>query len=339
MLFLVLVMFSFCRCKAEENPCQDMTLADCRLGEDNIINKYPFGAQVCRSLCQKSDICSFWRVLNTENGPECLLLRTDYHQDCKTFSGPTLGSIQDCMSVDLATCWAYIWEECTYTGDRLSEFEPLPHDVSSVGECQEWAEILPPSVNATYFAYLSQNEECRIYSSLEASCLAVGGPESAPPIDQCWEAFTTTTTTATTTTPIDPQCHQPYVTLSQEWRKINYTTSTNDDIHSDRTLETGWYRFAFDNFPGAKIPLEPPAKEFQQQGHTCGAVITSWTPNSLPELGDIPKSIVIKFAWAGNDAYTVTNAKIVACPKDGHIIYLYYLHHAPDASAYCALTS
>ena len=36
-----------------------------------------------------------------------------------------------------------------------------------------------------YFHYYFPTEECRLYSSLEASCAAVGGPLQAPPVADC----------------------------------------------------------------------------------------------------------------------------------------------------------
>ena len=46
---------------------------------------------------------------------------SDFSQDCNSFAGPTAGSVEDCYSVDLATCDAIKQDECTYTGERLSE--------------------------------------------------------------------------------------------------------------------------------------------------------------------------------------------------------------------------
>jgi len=175
--------------RGQSNPCQDMTIGDCTIGDDNIIARYPFPASICHDQCKKADTCSFWRTFQNETmeAPECLLLRTNYHQDCKTFGGPTIGSIQDCMDVDLSTCWALIGEECTYVGNRLTELEPPPKEVSSILECQEWAQLLPPSSKASHFVFVSPLEECRIYSSPKTSCSAIGGPATTPPVEECKE--------------------------------------------------------------------------------------------------------------------------------------------------------
>merc|ERR1712107_231500 len=110
-----------------QNPCQDMTVADCTLRPDNIIGTFPFPiAEICESSCDTADTCMFWRFFKNDTVTECLHLGTNYHQDCLTFAGPTLGDIVACTEVDLATCSAYIGEECEYSGDRLEDFEPQP---------------------------------------------------------------------------------------------------------------------------------------------------------------------------------------------------------------------
>merc|ERR1712223_1851455 len=108
-----------------QNPCQDMTVADCTLRPNNIIGTFPFPvADICESSCVTADTCMFWRVFKNDTVTECLHLRTNYHQDCITFAGPTLGDIVACTEVDLATCSAYIEEECEYSGDRLPALQP-----------------------------------------------------------------------------------------------------------------------------------------------------------------------------------------------------------------------
>ena len=118
-----------------ENPCRGMTVANCEISEDNIINRYNFNAAICESQCKRSDHCQFWRVYQNDSMelPECIHLRTNYHQvrciwgqckitliqDCITFAGPIDGDINSCLDTDLTTCSAYIEEECQYTGERL----------------------------------------------------------------------------------------------------------------------------------------------------------------------------------------------------------------------------
>jgi len=171
---------------AGQNPCQGMTLADCELGEDNIIATYPFETKACQDLCATSDGCQFWRDNKNETGNTCLHINTNYHKDCRSFAGPTTASIQDCLDVALETCGAIIEEECQYTGVRQEEFEPPAGDTSSIGDCQEWAaELAGAGLDVAYFHYYFPTEECRLYSSLEASCAAVGGPVQAPPVADC----------------------------------------------------------------------------------------------------------------------------------------------------------
>ena len=44
--------------------------------------RYNFNAAICESQCKRSDHCQFWRVYQNESMqlPECLHLRTNYHQ-------------------------------------------------------------------------------------------------------------------------------------------------------------------------------------------------------------------------------------------------------------------
>ena len=64
-----------------QNPCQDMTVADCTIREDNIINSYPWPvADVCEMNCDTDDTCMFWRFFKNDTVTECLHLKTNYHQ-------------------------------------------------------------------------------------------------------------------------------------------------------------------------------------------------------------------------------------------------------------------
>ena len=47
-----------------------------------MIPRYNFNAAICESQCKRSDHCHFWRVYQNESMqlPECLHLRTNYHQ-------------------------------------------------------------------------------------------------------------------------------------------------------------------------------------------------------------------------------------------------------------------
>ena len=65
-------------------------------------------------------------------------------------------------------------------------------------ECRLWAEFWTEE-GAAFFHYNSTTEECRLYQTLHAECQAVGGPNEAPPFDQCEATPTTTGSTAPTT--------------------------------------------------------------------------------------------------------------------------------------------
>ena len=64
------------------------------------------------------------------------------------------------------------------------DLEPVPGEVSSIDECQEWGRMVQ-SLGAEYFYYNGVTEECQMFSSMQPSCSAGGGPEDAPPLDEC----------------------------------------------------------------------------------------------------------------------------------------------------------
>ena len=64
------------------------------------------------------------------------------------------------------------------------DLEPAPGEVSSIDECQEWGRMVQ-SLGAEYFYYNGVTEECQMFSSMQPSCSAVGGPEEAPPLEEC----------------------------------------------------------------------------------------------------------------------------------------------------------
>jgi len=190
----MLLLLPFAIATRIEDPCQRMTVADCVVGEDNIVDRSHFPAEVCEQLCKLSDNCHFWRFHQSDSmdSPECLHLHTDYHKDCASFAGPIDGDIESCLNTDLSTCSAYIGEECQYDG-RREDLEPLPEEVSSIEECQAWGKIVHSS-GANYFFYDGITEECQMFDTMQSSCSAIGGPETAPPLEQCtcdqgWDTF------------------------------------------------------------------------------------------------------------------------------------------------------
>jgi len=197
-----------------ENPCQGMTVADCRIGEDNIVEQLPFDAVDCERSCEMSDNCYFWRFYQDNSmplePPQCLHLGTNYHKDCASFAGPIEGDIESCLNTDQNTCSAYISEECQYDGERLGHLELLPGEISSIEECQAWGNMVH-KYGAAFFFYDGVTEECQMFASMQSSCSAIGGPETAPPLEQCTATTrppTTTTTTSTTTTTTPCTCDQ-----------------------------------------------------------------------------------------------------------------------------------
>jgi len=172
----------------QQYPCKEMTVADCEISEDNIISRYNFNAAICESQCKRSDHCQFWRVYqnDTMELPECLHLSTDYHQDCISLAGPVDGDTNSCLNIDFGTCFAYIGEECQYTGYRLDGLEPPSGDVSSISDCQEWGKEVQ-TLGADYFYFSGVTEECQMFATMQSSCSATGGPATAPPLEECEE--------------------------------------------------------------------------------------------------------------------------------------------------------
>merc|ERR1712189_110623 len=72
--------------------------------------------------------CLFWRHDSEQAGTEdeCLFLKTDYHQDCKSIASPIDGDLTACSNVDQFSCDSILPENCDYTGDRLTDIEPGP---------------------------------------------------------------------------------------------------------------------------------------------------------------------------------------------------------------------
>ena len=122
---------------ADENPCKNITVGSCTLGEDVVVEGHPYSLDLCHLLCSLNDKCQFWRHDLSEEGSsdECLFLSTDYHQvlsenvalvtlvpqDCRTVAGPVEGDMLACNQVDKTTCGSIILEDCQYSGTRLGE--------------------------------------------------------------------------------------------------------------------------------------------------------------------------------------------------------------------------
>jgi hypothetical protein len=68
--------------KSLGGPCDEITLGDCTIEEDNILEHHPYTEGLCHTLCEKSDDCEFWRHNEAPEDPNeaCLFLKTDYHQ-------------------------------------------------------------------------------------------------------------------------------------------------------------------------------------------------------------------------------------------------------------------
>ena len=132
-----------------------------------------------------------------------------WQQDCESFAGTITSSLADCTA-DSNSCSAYVLDDCTYTGERLSKWrksfflnsgiawqwqqisppedlEPAPGNVASIEECRLWAKVLVDGglTDVAFFHFNSDIDECHLYSIMFATCQSVGGPRTAPHYDQC----------------------------------------------------------------------------------------------------------------------------------------------------------
>ena len=78
----MLLLLPFAIATQIEDHCQGVTVSDCFIGEDNIVDRRPFPAEVCERLCKLSNNCHFWRAHQDDSmeSPECVHLGADYHK-------------------------------------------------------------------------------------------------------------------------------------------------------------------------------------------------------------------------------------------------------------------
>jgi len=178
---LLIGIFGLLKFAAGGNPCEGMSVGFCDLDESQIVAKHPYNELLCHKLCTLDDQCLFWRHDSEQAGTEeeCLFLKTDYHQDCKSIASPIDGDLTACSNVDQSSCDSILPENCDYTGDRLTDIEPGPGHTGSIDECFEYASLLA-DFGVIYLAYLIETEDCQLFSSWSQTCTATGGPASAP---------------------------------------------------------------------------------------------------------------------------------------------------------------
>ena len=77
---LTILIFTIAVTAQADDICREMTVADCEIGEDNIVDRLPFTASICEKSCKLSDNCRFWRAYHNDSMklPECLHIRTNY---------------------------------------------------------------------------------------------------------------------------------------------------------------------------------------------------------------------------------------------------------------------
>jgi len=189
-LHILLLLPLMSRCMGQENPCEGISLGSCLVEPGSIINTLSFPPDKCAKFCQLDNNCEFWRA--RWDGTQCHLLSSDYQHDCESFAGAI--NWVDCTEGP-DSCYAYVEDDCVYTGERIEKDEPIPGNVASIEECRMWAELCMDD-GVAFFHYNSVTEECHLYSTMDADCQSVGGPKAAPDFDQC-----TTTTTPPTTMP------------------------------------------------------------------------------------------------------------------------------------------
>ena len=78
---LLLLQLAIATTTQIEDLCQGMTVSDCEIGEDNIVDDgLPFDDALCKSSCVFADNCHYWRVYQNQSmeEPECLHLSTNF---------------------------------------------------------------------------------------------------------------------------------------------------------------------------------------------------------------------------------------------------------------------
>merc|ERR1712154_227225 len=158
-------IFGLLKFAAGGSPCEGISVGFCDLDESQIVAKHPYNELLCHKLCTLDD--------------QCLFLKTDYHQDCKSIASPIDGDLTACSNVDQFSCDSILPENCDYTGDRLTDIEPGPGHTGSIDECFEYVSLLA-DFGVIYLAYLIETEDCQLFSSWSQTCTATGGPASAP---------------------------------------------------------------------------------------------------------------------------------------------------------------
>merc|ERR1711936_682008 len=184
----------------------------------------------------------------------------------------------------------------------------------------------------------NQTSDSCVVSSV--MCADVGGfPGPTINIENVCPVTTTNATTTTTNNHL--QCAQPYTTLNDTWRKVNYQPggASQCNWNCDKPLTAGWYRFM--EPAGTQLPVIPTPRS-SGKCEVCQTQLAAWVQTGRnPVYGEGVIPIKICFEYAGNTCqWSVTGAKAVACKDTKGVIYiLYYLLQAPACNAaYCALS-
>ena len=91
--------YKYYRVKGEDE-CKDVTVGDCELKADQIVySSIISDAGLCQFLCNTLTDCNVFQF--RESKQNCTLLKEDYHQDCKSSSGPEVSSIVKKFSIFL----------------------------------------------------------------------------------------------------------------------------------------------------------------------------------------------------------------------------------------------
>lgn len=128
---------------------------------------------------------------------------------------------------------------------------------------------------------------------------------------------------------VDPQCLEPYTSLTLADRSINFNDGNSgiefcDDTNYNFDAEwagTGWYRITGD--AGNQIPESSPSI------YSCGTDAPGWLNGTHPDVEDGAVPMQVCFNWSGNQCRWAASIEVVNCGG-------FFLYHLPDTPV-CSL--
>merc|ERR1712025_87320 len=167
----------------EENNCEGLSLSECSITPDKILETGSESPAECQLKCSSNDMCVYWR----HDGSSCHLLNSEYYLDCDVISGPITADVPGCLGGAYSTtCEAILQDTCEYSGEE-TVLEAAPGLISDVVECEVYCEGMQEyGFDVAAFAYNDRQQFCRVYNSgYMASCSGIGAPSTAPDLGSC----------------------------------------------------------------------------------------------------------------------------------------------------------